>query len=41
MQDELNNIPLSEVLDIYKEISSMLKSLEDKEKQITESENND
>ena len=41
MQDELNNLALSEVLDIYKEISAMLKSLEDKEKQILESENSD
>ena len=41
MTDKLDQIALSEVLDIYKEISSMLKSLEDKEKQIAESENND
>ncbi len=41
MQDKLNQIALSEVLDIYKEICSMLKSLEDREKQIAESENND
>ncbi len=41
MQDELNNIALQEVLDVYKEINSMLKSLTDKEKQIAESENND
>lgn len=41
MQNELNNLALSEVLDIYKEISAMLKSLEDKEKQILESENSD
>lgn len=41
MQDKLDQIALSEVLDIYKEISSMIKSLEDKEKQIAESENND
>lgn len=41
MQDKLNEVALSEVLDIYKEISTMLKSLEDKEKQIAESENND
>ena len=31
MQDKLNEIALSEVLDIYKEISLMLKSLEDRE----------
>ena len=41
MQDKLDQIALSEVLDIYKEISSMLKSLEDREKQIAESEKND
>jgi hypothetical protein len=41
MQDKLNQIALSEVLDIYKEITSMLKSLEDREKQIAESEKND
>jgi hypothetical protein len=41
MTDKLDQIALSEVLDIYKEISSMLKSLEDKEKQIAESEKND
>ncbi len=38
MQDELNQIALEEVLDVYKEISSMVKSLEDREKQIAESE---
>ena len=41
MQDKLDQVALSEVLDIYKEISSMIKSLEDKEKQIAESEKND
>jgi hypothetical protein len=41
MEDKLNQVALSEVLNIYKEISSMLKSLEDREKQIAESENND
>jgi hypothetical protein len=41
MQDKLDQVALSEVLDIYKEISSMLKSLEDREKQIAESEKND
>lgn len=41
MQDKLNQIALSEILDVYKEISSMLKSLEDREKQIAESEKND
>lgn len=38
MQDKLDQIPLSEVLDIYKEISTMVKSLEEKEKQAVESE---
>ena len=41
MQDKLDKIALSEVLNIYKEISSMLKSLEEREKQIAESEKND
>lgn len=41
MEDKLNQIPLSEVLDIYKEITSMIKSLNDREKQIVESEKND
>ena len=41
MQEGLDKISLKEVLDIYNMISSMIKSLEDKEKQITESENND
>ncbi len=38
MQDKLDQIELSEVIDIYKEISSMVKSLEEKEKQALESE---
>ena len=41
MEDKLNQIPLKEVLDVYKEITSMIKSLEDREKQIMESEKND
>lgn len=41
MEDKLNQVALSEVLNIYKEISMMLKSLEDREKQIAESEKND
>ena len=40
MQKELDKVSLAEVLDIYNVISGMLKSLEDKEKEITESENN-
>ncbi len=38
MTEKLDNIPLDEVLEIYNEISSMLKSLEDKKKELTESE---
>ena len=41
MQEELDKVSLAEVLNVYKEISSMLKSLEDKEKEIAESDNND
>ena len=41
MQEDLDNVSLEEILDIYKEISAMVKSLEDKEKEIAESENND
>ncbi len=41
MQEKLDGVALSEVLDIYGEISSMLKSLNDKEKEIAESDNND
>ena len=41
MQEELDKVSLDEVLDIYKEISAMYKSLEDKEKEIAESEEND
>ncbi len=41
MQEKLDGVSLKEVLDIYNEICSMLKSLEDKEKELTESENND
>ncbi len=41
MEDKLNEVALKEVLDIYKEITSMIKSLEDREKQIMESEKND
>ncbi len=38
MTEKLDSIPLDEVLEIYNEISVMLKSLEDKKKELTESE---
>ncbi len=41
MQEELDKVSLDEVLEIYNEISSMCKSLEDKDKELSESENND
>ena len=41
MKEQLDTISLQEVLDIYSEISSMLKSLEDKDKELEESDNND
>ena len=40
-QEKYDKITLSEVLDVYSEVSSMIKSLEDREKELTESENND
>ena len=40
MQEELDTVSLSDVIGIYKEISSMVKSLEDKEKAIEESGKN-
>ncbi len=40
MQDKLDQIALSDVIEIYKEISSMVKALEEKEKQAMESEKN-
>lgn len=40
MQEEFDKVSLNEVLDIYDEVSSMVKSLEDKEKELAESENN-
>ena len=39
MQESLDNISLTEVLDIYNEITSMIKSLEDRENAL-ESETN-
>lgn len=41
MQEKLDSISLKEVLDIYNEICSMIKSLEDREKELAESESND
>ncbi len=40
MQENLDTISLSEVISIYNEITSMVKSLEEKEKAILESEQN-
>lgn len=40
MQDKLDQVSLSEVIEIYNEISTMAKSLQEKEK-AAESENND
>ncbi len=39
-QELFDKVPLGEVLDIYSEISSMIKSLEDREKELSESEGN-
>ena len=41
MEEELEKVSLEEVIDIYNSITSMLKSLQEKEKAILESENND
>ena len=41
MQEKLDSISLKEILDIYNELCAMVKSLEDREKEIAESENND
>ena len=41
MQEKFDSISLKEVLDIYNELCTMIKALEDKEKELTESENND
>lgn len=40
-QEMYDKIPLGEVLDVYNEVSSMIKSLEDREKELAESDNND
>lgn len=39
-QEMYDKIPLGEVLDVYNEVSSMIKSLEDREKELAESDNN-
>ncbi len=39
-QELFDKVPLNEILDIYSEISSMIKSLDDREKQLAESEEN-
>ena len=41
MQEEFDKVSLDEVLEIYETVSGMVKSLEDKEKELAESENND
>ena len=40
MQENLDTISLSELISVYNEISSMVKSLEEKEKALLESEQN-
>ncbi len=39
-QEMYDKIPLGAVLDVYNEVSSMIKSLEDREKELAESDNN-
>ena len=39
-QELFDKVPLSEILDVYSEMSSMIKSLDDREKQLAESEEN-
>ena len=39
-QELFDKLSLKEVLEIYEETSSMIKSLEDREKELAESENN-
>ena len=41
MEEKLDGVALSEVLDIYNELTSMIKSLEEREKALTESEDSD
>lgn len=38
MQEELDKVSLEEVIEIYNSVSAMLKSLQDKEKEAQESE---
>ncbi len=40
-QEKYDKVSLEETLDIYNEIGLMIKSLEDREKELAESENND
>ena len=40
-QELFDKLSLEEVLELYSETSSMIKSLEDREKELAESENND
>ena len=40
-QELFDKVSLKEVIDIYNETSSMIKTLEDREKELVESENND
>lgn len=40
-QEMFDKVSLKEIVDIYNETSSMIKSLEDREKELAESENND
>ena len=40
-QELFDKVPLGEIIDIYNETSSMIKSLEDREKQLAESEKSD
>ena len=41
MNEQLDKVSLSEVLEIYTTVSSMVKSLEDKEKEVVESDKSD
>ena len=40
-QELFDKVSLNEIIDIYNETSSMIKSLEDREKELAESEKND
>ena len=40
-QELFDKLSLEEVLELYNETSSMIKSLEDREKELAESDNND